>query len=100
MKAVVKKQQTVDALVESFNGATAVYLLNYQGMTVEKDNALRKALASKGVKYHAVKNTWSASKKIRFCLLAKLKHSTKQTPISWLPRACTLMARRCLAPKS
>ena len=26
-------------------------------MTVEKDNALRKALASKGVKYHAVKNT-------------------------------------------
>ena len=33
MKAVVKKQQTVDALVESFNGATAVYLLNYQGMS-------------------------------------------------------------------
>ena len=40
MKAVVKKQQTVDSLVESFNGATAVYLLNYQGMTVEKDNAI------------------------------------------------------------
>ncbi|WP_407444090.1 50S ribosomal protein L10 [Fibrobacter sp.] len=57
MKAVVKKQQTVDALVESFKDATAVYLLNYQGMTVDKDNALRKALAAKGVKYHAVKNT-------------------------------------------
>lgn len=57
MKAVVKKQQTVDALVESFKGATAVYLLNYQGITVDKDNALRKALAAKGVKYHAVKNT-------------------------------------------
>ena len=57
MKAVVKKQQTVDSLVESFKGATAVYLLNYQGITVEKDNALRKALAAKGVKYHAVKNT-------------------------------------------
>jgi len=57
MKAVVKKQQTVDALVESFKGATAVYLLNFQGITVEKDNALRKALAAKGVKYHAVKNT-------------------------------------------
>jgi len=57
MKAVVKKQQTVDALVESFKDATAVYLLNYQGITVEKDNALRKALAAKGVKYHAVKNT-------------------------------------------
>ena len=57
MKAVVKKQQTVDALVESFKDATAVYLLNFQGITVEKDNALRKALAAKGVKYHAVKNT-------------------------------------------
>ncbi len=57
MKAVVKKQQTVDALVESFKGATAVYLLNYQGMTVEKDNALRKNLAKAGVKYNAVKNT-------------------------------------------
>ena len=57
MKAVVKKQQTVDALVESFKGATAVYLLNFQGITVDKDNALRKALAAKGVKYHAVKNT-------------------------------------------
>ena len=57
MKAVVKKQQTVDAIVESFKGATAVYLLNYQCITVEKDNALRKSLASKGVKYRAVKNT-------------------------------------------
>lgn len=57
MKAVVKKQQTVEALVESFKGATAVYLLNYQGLTVEKDNALRKSLAAKGVQYKAVKNT-------------------------------------------
>ncbi|MCF0215574.1 MAG: 50S ribosomal protein L10 [Fibrobacteraceae bacterium] len=57
MKAVVKKQQTVDALVESFKDAAAVYLLNYQGITVELDNALRKTLNSKGIKYHAVKNT-------------------------------------------
>jgi large subunit ribosomal protein L10 len=57
MKAVVKKQATVDALVEEFQGAQAVYLLNFQGLTVVKDNALRKAMRAKGVKYRAVKNT-------------------------------------------
>lgn len=57
MKAVVKKQQTVDSIVESFKGATAIYLLNYQGITVEKDSQLRRNLKSKGVKYYAVKNT-------------------------------------------
>lgn len=57
MKAVVKKQQTVDAIVESFKGATAIYLLNYQGITVEKDSLLRRNLKAKGVKYCAVKNT-------------------------------------------
>lgn len=57
MKAVVKKQQTVDALVESFQGASAVYLLNFQGITVDRDNALRRSLRQKGVKYQAVKNT-------------------------------------------
>ena len=57
MKAVVKKQQTVDAIVESFKGATAIYLLNYQGITVEKDSLLRRNLRAKGVKYCAVKNT-------------------------------------------
>jgi large subunit ribosomal protein L10 len=57
MKAVVKKQATVDALVGEFQGAQAVYLLNFQGLTVEKDNALRKAMRAKGVKYRAVKNT-------------------------------------------
>jgi len=57
MKAVVKKQQTVDTIVESFKGATAIYLLNYQGITVDKDSILRRSLKAKGVKYCAVKNT-------------------------------------------
>jgi|ADurb_Total_1213_FD_contig_101_238942_length_1473_multi_3_in_0_out_0_2 large subunit ribosomal protein L10 len=57
MKAVVKKQATVEALAGEFQEAMAVYLLNYQGLTVEKDNALRKAMRAKGVKYRAVKNT-------------------------------------------
>ena len=57
MKAVVKKHATVDALVSDFEGAQAVYLLNFQGLTVEKDNTLRKAMRVKGIKYRAVKNT-------------------------------------------
>lgn len=57
MKAIEKKQQTVDAIAESFKDATAVYLLNFQGITVEKDNALRRSLKKSGVKYRAIKNT-------------------------------------------
>lgn len=57
MKAVEKKQQTVDAIVESFKGASAVYLLNFQGIPVGKDNDLRRSLRKSGVPYRAVKNT-------------------------------------------
>lgn len=57
MKAVVKKQATVDALVKEFKGATTVYLVNFEKVTAGKDNSLRKKLKAKGVKYRAVKNT-------------------------------------------
>lgn len=57
MKAVVKKQQTVDSIVKSFEGAAAIYLLNYEKIPVEKDSLLRRSLKAKGVKYIAVKNT-------------------------------------------
>lgn len=57
MKAVIKKQSTVEALVKEFEGASSIYLVNFQKVTVEKDNALRKKLRAKGVKYRAVKNT-------------------------------------------
>lgn len=57
MKTTENKQLTVDKLASEFEGASAIYLLNYQGMTVAKDNALRNNLRKKGVKYRAVKNT-------------------------------------------
>ena len=57
MKAVVKKQQKVDSIVKEFEGATSIFLLNYEKIPVELDNKLRKNLKSKGVKYVAVKNT-------------------------------------------
>lgn len=57
MKAITKKQSTVDALVKEFTGASTIYLVNFEKVTVGKDNALRKVLRQKGVKYRAVKNT-------------------------------------------
>lgn len=57
MKAIIKKQSTVEALVKEFAGASSIYLVNFQKVTVDKDNALRKTLRAKGVKYRAVKNT-------------------------------------------
>jgi large subunit ribosomal protein L10 len=57
VKALTKKKSTVDALVKQFTGASTLYLVNFQKLTVDKDNALRMNLRKNGVKYHAVKNT-------------------------------------------
>jgi len=57
MKAVTKKQTTVAALTKEFEGASSLYLVNFEKVTVGKDNALRMQLRKKGVKYRAVKNT-------------------------------------------
>lgn len=57
MKAVIKKQSTVEAFVKEFQGASTIYLVNFEKVTVGQDNALRKTLRTKGVKYRAVKNT-------------------------------------------
>ncbi len=57
MKAIEKKQQTVDTIVESFKDAAAIYLLNFERIPVAKDNALRCSLRKSGVPYRAVKNT-------------------------------------------
>ena len=51
------KKAKVASVAELIKGSAAVYLMSYQGMTVEQDNALRKDLTNKGVTYVAVKNT-------------------------------------------
>jgi large subunit ribosomal protein L10 len=57
MKSVSQKKDIVVALTKEFSGASTIYLVNFEKVTVNKDNALRKKLRSKGVKYRAVKNT-------------------------------------------
>lgn len=56
-KILEQKQAATNALTESIRNATAGVLVNYMGITVEQDTALRKALREAGVEYHIYKNT-------------------------------------------
>ena len=52
-----QKQQVVADLVEKIQNSVSGVLVNYQGITVEDDTAMRKALREAGVKYMVVKNS-------------------------------------------
>lgn len=52
-----QKQQQVAALKEAFEKANVGVLVNYSGITVEKDTKLRKQLREAGCVYKVVKNT-------------------------------------------
>ena len=52
-----QKQQAVADLAEKIKNSVSGVLVNYQGITVEDDTAMRKALREAGVKYMVVKNS-------------------------------------------
>ena len=52
-----QKQQAVADLVAKLQNSVSGVLVNYQGITVEDDTAMRKALREAGVRYSVVKNT-------------------------------------------
>ena len=54
---LVQKQQLVADLAEQIKNSTAGVIVNYQGITVDKDTAMRKELREAGVKYVVMKNT-------------------------------------------
>lgn len=54
---LAQKQQTVAALAEQIKNSAAGVIVNYQGITVDSDTAMRKALRNAGVKYVVMKNT-------------------------------------------
>ena len=56
-KILEQKQQQVAALTEAFKKANVGVLVNYSGITVEKDTKLRKQLREAGCEYKVVKNT-------------------------------------------
>ena len=52
-----QKKQVVADLAEQIKVSASGVVVNYQGITVENDTALRKALREAGVKYVVMKNT-------------------------------------------
>lgn len=56
-KILEQKQQQVAALKEAFEKANVGVLVNYSGITVEKDTKLRRQLREAGCVYKVVKNT-------------------------------------------
>ena len=54
---LAQKQQIVAELAEQLKASTAGVLVNYQGITVDDDTKMRKALREAGVKYMVVKNS-------------------------------------------
>lgn len=56
-KVLSEKQAIVDALTKRIGSATAGVLVNYRGITVAEDTALRRELRTAGIEYNVVKNT-------------------------------------------
>lgn len=58
MATIEEKKELVLELTKQVQDSTAIYLLNYEGITVDKDSAFRMNLNKKGVSYRVVKNTF------------------------------------------
>ena len=56
-KVLSEKQAVVAGLVETLKSSASGVLVNYEGITVSEDTALRNELRKAGVEYSVVKNT-------------------------------------------
>ena len=56
-KVLAEKQAVVEQLTEKIKQATAGVIVDYKGITVEEDTALRRECRESGVDYAVVKNT-------------------------------------------
>lgn len=56
-KVLAEKQKIVSALTDKIRGATAGVIVDYKGITVEEDTALRRECRENGVDYSVIKNT-------------------------------------------
>jgi len=57
-KVLKRKQQIVEELTDKLKNAPSGVLVNYKGINVADDTALRKELREAGVEYFVVKNTY------------------------------------------
>ncbi len=56
-KVLSEKQAIVDSLVERIKGSSAGVFVDYKGITVAEDTALRAEMRKDGVNYSVIKNT-------------------------------------------
>ena len=57
MAKVAEKQPIIQEISDLLNGAATAVVVDYRGLTVEQDTALRKQLREAGVVYKVYKNT-------------------------------------------
>ena len=57
---LAQKQKELKELVEKIRNSSAGVLVNYQGIKVDEDTALRKALREAGVDYKVYKNSMTS----------------------------------------
>ncbi len=56
-KVLEEKKATVAAMAETMQGATAGVFVDYRGITVEQDTALRNDFRAENIQYNVVKNS-------------------------------------------
>jgi large subunit ribosomal protein L10 len=56
--SVAEKEKAIEGISRQFQEASAIYLVDYLGLTVEEVNALRKQLREEAVYYKVLKNTY------------------------------------------
>lgn len=83
-KVLSEKQAIVAALTEKMKNASSGVLVDYKGITVELDTALRAELRKNGVEYAVVKNTLArfAAKQVGFEELDPVLNGTTALAIS------------------
>ena len=77
-KVLESKKATVDALAEKLQNATAAVFVDYKGINVAQDTALRNQFREAGVEYTVVKNTLTrfAANKIGYTQFDELLNGT------------------------
>lgn len=83
-KVLLQKQERVAELTELLSNATAGVIVDYKGITVEEDTALRRSLRDAGVNYFVEKNTLLrfAVKNVGLDALADVLEGTSAIAIS------------------
>jgi large subunit ribosomal protein L10 len=83
-KVLQEKKQIVEGLVEKLKKSTAGVLVDYKGITVKDDTALRKELRKNNVEYMVVKNTLTrfALKEVGYGAIESVLNGTTALAIS------------------